>query len=726
MRVRFLTLVAIMALAVLALPAFAQDAPAAEITNDEGGPVVIRGVMVYTNPLFTSGVAQPVVILEDQAGFVVRDKGFLMPLASQTMGQLTSDFFSSPVGFSITLPQVPQGTPSDVDNDGMEDVGVQIFTPAYWTNIFGDPFLEERDLFGGGWSTAYAGTHFRSEVDQQDEVDGGFYVVYSPDDEQGFPSGFGDDGLLFTEDDPIVTLPAGWTVVNLNTTPFTFDRSRESVIDLVEPEGSALDDFSGMGYAAAFDAMVAKFREQYPFTDQKGMDWDALTEEFRPLFAQAEKDNDPSAYMNALRGFLWSIPDGHVAFYPGSAEQDQEFQTAVSGGLGMAIRDIEDETGAPLGVDVFYLTPGGPADEAGIELGASIIELGGLPVDEFVAGTIAYSAPFSIEQNERLQQLRYATRAPLGTDVEVTYQNPGDAEPSTVTLTSADEGDSFSVSSFRFGAPQALLPVNFQILDSGYGYVSINAFDDNEVLTVQLWERLMQTLNENGIPGLIIDMRQNGGGSGFLADQMAAYLFNEPMVISYGEQFDPDKGEFYRDEERPGVIYLPDESLRFGGEVALLVGPNCSSACEFFSYTASFADRSDVVGYYSTGGLGGGVEDFAMPEGQYVRMPIVREVTPEGEIIVEGIGVVPNVEVPVTLDNLQNDLGGGDSVLNAAVSHLNSLLGISSEPVELVIIDGGPIEVGAGVSDGLNVGERVQFTLNSRNRRNRQHQRDRP
>ncbi|MEZ4617769.1 MAG: S41 family peptidase [Caldilineaceae bacterium] len=49
------------------------------------------------------------------------------------------------------------------------------------------------------------------------------------------------------------------------------------------------------------------------------------------------------------------------------------------------------------------------------------------------------------------------------------------------------------------------------------------------MLSVQLWERMMRALNQNGVPGLIIDMRQNTGGSGFLADQMAAYFFDEPL-----------------------------------------------------------------------------------------------------------------------------------------------------------------------------------------------------
>ena len=44
------------------------DLPPAPIVNDEGGPVTITGTMVYTDPLFTKGVSEPEIILEDQAG----------------------------------------------------------------------------------------------------------------------------------------------------------------------------------------------------------------------------------------------------------------------------------------------------------------------------------------------------------------------------------------------------------------------------------------------------------------------------------------------------------------------------------------------------------------------------------------------------------------------------------------------------------------------------------
>jgi hypothetical protein len=80
--------------------------------------------VAYTNAFFTSGVAQPVIILEDQTGFVTRDRNFIFPIESQVIGKITSDFYSSPFSYSLDLPAVPDGALHDVDNDGAADVVV--------------------------------------------------------------------------------------------------------------------------------------------------------------------------------------------------------------------------------------------------------------------------------------------------------------------------------------------------------------------------------------------------------------------------------------------------------------------------------------------------------------------------------------------------------------------------------------------------------------------------
>ncbi len=672
--------------------ALAQTIPAAPIVNDEGGAVAVSGVVTYTNAFFTTGVAAPMVILEDQAGFVDRNEGFILPLESQTLGQITSDFYTSPFSYSVALPIEPQATLRDVDQDGEEESGVMVYAIAYWTNIFGDPFLEERDLYGGGWSTAYASTRVSEDVSTRREIVGGKFLIYAPDDAQGFPIGFGDDGLLFTADDPIVTVPQGYTVVDMDTDPFTFDRSREPVIDLIEPEGAALDDFSAMSYSEAFDAMIEKMRTEYAFTEYKGIDWDAKIAEYRPRFVEAEETEDVKAYLTALRDFAWSIPDGHVSG-PNLAD---DFSFATGGGLGIAIRELDDGR-----VLVNFLLAESPAAEAGIEERAEIVAINGEPIADLIGETIAWSAPFSTDHFRRLQQMRYVTRFPVGTEVEVTFKNPGADEEQTATMEAVPERDSFTFSSFNAGRTGFEQPVEYELLDEGYGYVKIYGFADNDLLSIQLWERMIRTLNNTQTPGLIIDMRQNGGGSGFLADQMAAYFFDEPLELGNTGRYDKETGDFFFDERTTDRFYLPAEDLRYYGKVTVLIGPNCNSACEFFSYDMSVQDRAAIVGQYPTAGLGGSVEQFRMPENEQMQFTVGRAVDMNGEIHIEGKGVPPTVQVPVDEETLFSD---GDPILAAAIAYLDDATNIE-------VTDGGDIAIGDEVTGEIAAGERVRYTL---------------
>lgn len=686
------------------------------INAEEGGVVSLVGQVEYTNPFFTAGVAQPLVILEDQAGFVDRDENFLMPLASQTLGQITSDFYTSPFSYSIALPIQPQGTYRDVDNDAEVEQGVQIFAVAYWDNTFGDPFLEERDLGGGGWSTAYASTRISEEYETEREIVGGKLLLYAADETQSFPINFGEDGLLFSDDDAdMVDLPQGYTVVDLDTVPFTFDRASNQVIDLVEPTGSALIDYSDLSYTEAFDAFVETLSNEYAFTEYKNIDWEAFIEEYRPLMEEADENGDVELYRVALRDMLWQIPDGHV----NGPFIVPEFQEQTAGGLGMAIRDVDDGR-----VIVNFLLEGGPAAEAGVQLGAEIVAINGVTATVAISDAVAFSAPFSTEHVERLQQLRYAIRFPPNSEVSLTYINPTTATitptadivaTETVTLAVVPEFDSFLFSSFSQGTTGFELPVEYEILPSGYALVRITSFFDNKVLTIQLWERLMQDLNDNGVEGLIIDMRQNGGGFGFLADQMAAYFYDEPLTLGNTAFYDESLDEFVLDPDNADVFYLPAEELRYSGEVVVLVGPACASACEFFSYDMTLNGRATIVGHYPTAGLGGSVNDLDMPEGERIRYTIGRAVDADGNIHIEGIGVVPDVRVPVTPETL---FSTGDPVLETAVALLagepaeeedgsDELETDSEEQVSLAL----PLQFGEVVTGVITDGLRIQYAI---------------
>ena len=181
---------------------------------------------------------------------------------------------------------------------------------------------------------------------------------------------------------------------------------------------------------------------------------------------------------------------------------------------------------------VSFLVDGGPAANAGIELGAEILAWDGGTVREAMDREFVWAhQALSTEHTLRLQQLRYITRFPLGTDVDITYRNPEAEQEQSATLTTISERVSFNHSSFFSGIEGTELPVESRILPSGYGYVAIHSFGDDERLTVQLWERMLEQFIEEDVPGIIIDMRHNGGGSGYLADQLGAYFFQEEHIL---------------------------------------------------------------------------------------------------------------------------------------------------------------------------------------------------
>jgi C-terminal processing protease CtpA/Prc len=663
-----LSVMGILLMITLLSPVHAQDSipPAARIVNDEGGVQVITGQFTISNPNVIDFVSQPILILEDQTGFVLRDREYVLPLESQVMGHLESDLrVNQPLGYNLLLPIAPAAPFSDVDFDGNREAGVQIFATALWDNIVGRSFVDRLD--GTGWSVGYASTSTSFDPRSLYEVTGGKLLLYTADAAQSFPADFGADGRLFTPDDSLVSIPAGYSMVNLDDRPFTFDRSRNVVMNLIEPESFAPDDFSDLTYSEAFTAFINKARTEYAYTTLKNVDWDALYAQFLPRFQQAEAANDFDAYTLALRDLSWSIPDGHVAVYGNRPAVTTEFEQNTAGGLGLSL--VETDDGRILAQVVIAQ---GPAAQTGMQPGAEILQLNGMTIQDAIAATIPYSAPFSTAQNLRLQQIRYAVRFAIGRAVDMMFQNPGD-EIQIVRMTTIDERESFRESSFRRGISPLDPPVTFDYLPSGFAYARVTSFSGDRPLLMESWEYFIRRVNQLGIPGVIIDLRDNDGGFSEFGDQLASYFFDEPMDVGFDERYNPDIARFFYDQTNPTRIEPPvDVNLRYLRWVAVLVGPGCSSACELFAHRFTLlGDRAAIVGQYTTGGLVGGWFPTYMPGGLIFALPTSRFVDMTGTPIIEGVGIQPTVRVPVNESAL---FGSEDAVLEVAEQYLRSRL----------------------------------------------------
>lgn len=617
-------------------------------------PVFISGKIPYTSPFFLDSISSPFVLLEDQAGFVKRDKEFTFDLAGQTMGPVEIHEDLS-LTYFLTLPAIPQGVQVDVDNNGSTDTGVQVFSIAYWSNTWGGPFLEERD--GKGWSNAYVSTI--TDPDQDDEIIGGILLVWAPDEQQSFPTGFGPDGKLFTEDDPTGPIPAGYNLVNLDSEPFFVYKDSRPIIDLNEGV-IAVNDFTDMAYTDAFDALYNKVSKEYPFTKDKAIDWQALHDEFAPRIARAR---DKEAFYRALRDFTWQIPDGHV----GLSLDGRAFFDLHGGGFGIVLSELSDGQ-----VIVSRVLPDLPADRAGIQVGAEIVSWEGKAIEDAIRAVNPYFGPYSTEHHKRLEQLAFLPHVPPNSRIQVEFKNPGQDSIEQISLAAETEYDSL-FAAFPYLTQDVLsYPITGEVLpESGLGYIRISTFSADYNLMASLWDYLIGDLidAEDQISGLILDLRENSGGSSGLAFDFAGYFFDEEFPLFQSLYFNNISGEF---EQRDIPARIKPAPEYYDGPIAVLVSPYCISACEAFAYALQQGGRSLIVGHYPSAGAFGevGRGQYKMPEDLTMQFPTGRSETLSGSLLIEGAGVIPDILVPVTQESA---LGQIDAVLAAAIQALNEL-----------------------------------------------------
>ena len=235
-------------------------------------------------------------------------------------------------------------------------------------------------------------------------------------------------------------------------------------------------------------------------------------------------------------------------------------------------------------------------------------------------------------------------------------------QPKTVTLTAEFEVDSL-LKELGVNQTPNLLPVDLQTLTvngTDIGYIRLNTNFDDLNLILKLFERGLKDFQQNKVSGLIIDLRDNGGGVDL---GLAGYLTNQTINLGQLEYYNKLTGKF-EPQDQPDQI-LPNQEQYHFDKIAVLVGLNCASACELEAYGFSKVPGAAVVGEYSTAGVEAEVSrgQVIMPEGINMQFPTGREVLPDGSLFLEGKGVQPTLKVPV---NAANVLSTDDVVLTAA------------------------------------------------------------
>ena len=223
-------------------------------------------------------------------------------------------------------------------------------------------------------------------------------------------------------------------------------------------------------------------------------------------------------------------------------------------------------------------------------------------------------------------------------------------------------------------------------LTSRIGYVRIAQFDEGAAALARLDSAFLVL---GPLPGLIVDVRGNPGGTLGVALRLGDHLLTQPAVVGYFatrgglrafgatnlDELNPavlprfrgyDVADFQSELRRAGAVTIESGgrvARPYAGRVVLLIDERCGSTTEAFAAVLQELRRATLVGHRTAGAMLSSVE-MPIVGGWVLRLPEADFRTPAGRRI-EGTGVIPDI--------IASKHWYRDSQLHAAVSLLERL-----------------------------------------------------
>ncbi len=588
--------------------------------------------------------AAPFAALTDLTAFIDRDLTDPLDPRGQVITPLSA-VAGQPV-FDLGLPARPQGEPHAFGTTTTE--GVQVFSVNVHADLGGSQFLDSWEY--SAWPTGYSSLRLATG---KYEITGGKLLIWADGTDQQFPSGVGVDGLLLTQDDPTTGVESGWTMLDLESTPFTRIRDQTADLSIISGFGGTRD-LSTLGYVASFDQLVEDLRAGYPFTELKGIDWDGIVTTYRPDIVAAEAAADVDAYTGSLMRMSVEIGDGHLAVAPSLSVLRDQF----GGSIGMRLARTDRNQ-----VIVTDVLADSPADLAGIRPGAIVALWAGQTPVEALAATMTVQ-PVSTEPARAEQQLELLQLGPIGSEVAVAVRAEGEISARTLTLTRTEDAESVDRLLSRDPASVAQRvhsPVESGLLNPRTGYIRVSTFAATPSLVVEGWDNAIVRMQAAGAESLVLDLRGNPGGILAVAVYLASSFIAQPVNLA-DLSIATDGGVWGLSGK---LIARPNNAL-WRGNVAVLIDSGCVLACEVLAAALAANPATIVAGSEPTGGVVAIVAFWVLPSGGIFQAPLGRFM--HGDTIwLEGQGVPPTLDVPVTAASVLSD---EDAVLDAALAEI--------------------------------------------------------
>ena len=301
-------------------------------------------------------------------------------------------------------------------------------------------------------------------------------------------------------------------------------------------------------------------------------------------------DVDTTKLMDgAISGMVQSLGDPHSIYLePKMYRQLMDHTEGSFGGVGIYMGFKDNK------VSVISVMEDSPAAKAGMEANDEILAVDGTPVTEMQPEEVALHI-----------------RGEAGTSVTLSVRRNG-------------------TESKEFVVTRDIIQVKTsagKMLEDGMGYIRIASFSEN---TPEEFKASYEQLEQEGMKGLIIDLRENPGGLVTSSVAIANMVVPEGPVVSVVER--SGKKEEYTSDLKE--VKYP---------LVVLIDGNSASAAEILAGAVQDTGAGTLVG---TKSYGKGSVHMVMPifHDDAIKLTIAKYYTPKGRSI-DGVGIDPDVNI---------------------------------------------------------------------------------
>ena len=307
--------------------------------------------------------------------------------------------------------------------------------------------------------------------------------------------------------------------------------------------------------------------------------------------------DEESMLEGAIKGYVEGLGDPYTEYL--TKEEMEEFTEETNSeyvGIGVYVgNDTVNNTILVVGV-----MKSSPAEEAGIQIGDVIEKIDG----------VAYTG-------KQLDEATKVLKAEEGTTATLTIRRDNEEKELTVVRRKI-----------------TVQHVASEMLENNIAYIQIDSFDAN---VASSFEEQITSLINNGATGIIIDLRNNGGGIVDEATGIADLFLDKGETILITKSKKENNEEETKSERDPIVKDIP---------VVILVNEATASASEILAGALKDNYGATIIGK-QTYGKGVIQTLYTLTDGSGIKITTEEYYTPNHNQINE-VGITPDIEVDIT------------------------------------------------------------------------------